>query len=119
MTTATGNMLEWMSRSRRVLQVRSQASTEGGLNSVPSIPASAELGDELDGVSENTTTITNFETAYVRSWRRIESDSDASLVEDLDLEDLDLEVVDGGDHDYGNLTENQTTISCEDANYER
>ncbi|KAF8441823.1 hypothetical protein BGX38DRAFT_1272625 [Terfezia claveryi] len=67
LTTETGNMItEWMSRSQKVVQVRSQASTETG---PPSIPASTGLRDELDGVSENTTTVTaekDFDTEYAR-----------------------------------------------------
>ncbi|KAF8417157.1 hypothetical protein EV426DRAFT_388325 [Tirmania nivea] len=98
-TTATRNMVaEWMSRSWKVMQVRSQVSTELGLDSIPSIPASARLRDVMDGASENTTTVTaeeDFATEYARSWRTIESDSDASV-----SEDLDFEVVDGSDHDY-------------------
>ena len=115
MTTATGNMMtEWMSRSRKVMQVRSQASAEAGSDSVPSISATAGLGDELDGVSENTTTVTaeeDFHTEYARSWRRIESDSDASL-----SEDLDLGVVDEGNYNYSKYTIT-SRISCEDANH--
>jgi len=116
MTTAARNMMtEWMLRSQKVMQVRSQVSTETSSNSTPSIPASAELGDELDGVSENTTTVTaeeDFDTEYATSWRRIESDSNASL-----SEDLDLGVVDGGSRDYSRYANIKTTIPCEDANY--
>ena len=118
MTTAAENtMAEWMSRSRKVVQVWSQASTEAGSVSVLSIPASAGLEDGLNGVSENTTTVTgeeNFEREYARSWSRIESDSDVSF-----SEYLGLGVVDRGDYHYGEfcpLSKYRNTSLCKDAN---
>jgi len=92
-------MAEWMYRSRVVVQVRSQKSDEADSDSVPSIPASAGLGDELDRVSENTTMITaeeDYATQYARSWGRIRSDSSAGS-----SENLGVEVVDRGGHNYG------------------
>ena len=71
-----------MFRSPKVVTIDSQFSSSPG--SVPCIPEDPQLRDEFDGTSGVASCEggREFASEYTRSWRRIQSDSGGSIIED-------------------------------------
>lgn len=77
-------MDEWMFRSPKVVTIDSHLSSN--LGSVPCIPEDGRLCDEFDGTSGIASSLCegdrDFASEYARSWKRVQSDSGAGIIED-------------------------------------
>ena len=83
-------MGEWMFRSPRLVTIDSQFSSNPDFQ--PCILQDARLGDEFDGTSGVASSLCEggrgFASEHSRSWRRVQSDSGASIIEGGTLDSL-------------------------------